>query len=67
MDKLEVSLSVAKDLMLLMQLWCSGVQTQQVVCMKPSDRTIVYNHFCDKKNRPKDKRRSCNTEPCSPR
>ncbi|TNM88279.1 hypothetical protein fugu_006500 [Takifugu bimaculatus] len=47
-------------------LCAGGVQTQQVVCMKHSDRTIVYNHFCDKKNRPKEKRRPCNTEPCSP-
>uniref|UniRef100_H3CXS6 ADAM metallopeptidase with thrombospondin type 1 motif, 10 n=1 Tax=Tetraodon nigroviridis TaxID=99883 RepID=H3CXS6_TETNG len=47
-------------------LCAGGVQTQQVVCMKHSDRTVAHNHFCDKKSRPKEKRRPCNTEPCSP-
>ncbi|XP_068446167.1 A disintegrin and metalloproteinase with thrombospondin motifs 10 isoform X1 [Clinocottus analis] len=43
-----------------------GVQTQQVVCRKQADHSVAYNHFCDKKNKPKEKRRTCNTEPCSP-
>ncbi|XP_040039835.2 A disintegrin and metalloproteinase with thrombospondin motifs 10 isoform X1 [Gasterosteus aculeatus] len=47
-------------------LCAGGVQTQQVVCRKQADHSVVYNHFCDKKNKPKEKRRSCNTEPCSP-
>ncbi|XP_047231848.1 A disintegrin and metalloproteinase with thrombospondin motifs 10 isoform X2 [Girardinichthys multiradiatus] len=47
-------------------LCAGGVQIQQVVCKRQSDLTVVYNHFCDKKNKPKEKRRSCNTEPCSP-
>uniref|UniRef100_A0AAQ4QFS6 ADAM metallopeptidase with thrombospondin type 1 motif, 10 n=1 Tax=Gasterosteus aculeatus aculeatus TaxID=481459 RepID=A0AAQ4QFS6_GASAC len=46
-------------------LCAGGVQTQQVVCRKQADHSVVYNHFCDKKNKPKEKRRSCNTEPCS--
>lgn len=44
-----------------------GVQVQQVVCKKQPDHSVVYNHNCDKKSKPKEKRRSCNTEPCSPR
>uniref|UniRef100_A0A8C9XWX8 ADAM metallopeptidase with thrombospondin type 1 motif, 10 n=1 Tax=Sander lucioperca TaxID=283035 RepID=A0A8C9XWX8_SANLU len=47
-------------------LCAGGVQTQQVVCRKQADHSVVYNHFCDKKNKPKEKRRTCNTEPCSP-
>ncbi|XP_041646519.1 A disintegrin and metalloproteinase with thrombospondin motifs 10 [Cheilinus undulatus] len=47
-------------------LCAGGVQIQQVVCKKQGDYSVVYNHFCDKKNKPKEKRRSCNTEPCSP-
>ncbi|XP_067370061.1 A disintegrin and metalloproteinase with thrombospondin motifs 10 isoform X2 [Channa argus] len=47
-------------------LCAGGVQIQQVVCKKQADHTVVYNHFCDKKNKLKEKRRSCNTEPCSP-
>ena len=45
----------------------TGVQLQQVVCKKQADHSVVFNHFCDKKNKPKEKRRSCNSEPCSPR
>uniref|UniRef100_A0A4W6CTV2 ADAM metallopeptidase with thrombospondin type 1 motif, 10 n=1 Tax=Lates calcarifer TaxID=8187 RepID=A0A4W6CTV2_LATCA len=47
-------------------LCAGGAQIQQVVCRKQSDHSVVYNHFCDKKSKPKEKRRSCNTEPCSP-
>ncbi|KAM7011971.1 A disintegrin and metalloproteinase with thrombospondin motifs 10 isoform 1-T1 [Tautogolabrus adspersus] len=47
-------------------LCAGGVQMQQVVCRKQGDQSVVYNHFCDKKNKPKEKRRTCNTEPCSP-
>ncbi|KAG8003162.1 A disintegrin and metalloproteinase with thrombospondin motifs 6 [Nibea albiflora] len=47
-------------------LCAGGVQIQQVVCRKQTDHSIVYNHFCDKKSKPKEKKRSCNTEPCSP-
>uniref|UniRef100_A0A8D3EE04 ADAM metallopeptidase with thrombospondin type 1 motif, 10 n=1 Tax=Scophthalmus maximus TaxID=52904 RepID=A0A8D3EE04_SCOMX len=47
-------------------LCAGGVQIQQVVCRKQSDHSVVYNHFCEKKNKPKEKRRTCNTEPCSP-
>ncbi|XP_015250481.1 PREDICTED: A disintegrin and metalloproteinase with thrombospondin motifs 10-like isoform X2 [Cyprinodon variegatus] len=47
-------------------LCAGGVQIQQVVCKRHSDLSVVYNHFCDKKSKPKEKRRSCNTEPCSP-
>ncbi|XP_027884392.1 A disintegrin and metalloproteinase with thrombospondin motifs 10 isoform X2 [Xiphophorus couchianus] len=47
-------------------LCAGGVQIQQVVCKRQSDLSVVYNHFCDKKNKPKEKRRTCNTEPCSP-
>ncbi|XP_040897108.1 A disintegrin and metalloproteinase with thrombospondin motifs 10 [Toxotes jaculatrix] len=47
-------------------LCAGGVQIQQVVCKKQADHTVTYNHFCDKKSKPKEKRRSCNTEPCSP-
>ncbi|XP_038138331.1 A disintegrin and metalloproteinase with thrombospondin motifs 10 isoform X4 [Cyprinodon tularosa] len=47
-------------------LCAGGVQIQQVVCKRQSDLSVVYNHFCDKKSKPKEKRRSCNTEPCSP-
>ncbi|XP_078802043.1 A disintegrin and metalloproteinase with thrombospondin motifs 10 isoform X3 [Oryzias latipes] len=47
-------------------LCAGGVQIQQVVCKRLLDHTVVYNHFCDKKSKPKEKRRSCNTEPCSP-
>ncbi|KAM9761762.1 A disintegrin and metalloproteinase with thrombospondin motifs 10 isoform 1-T1 [Menidia menidia] len=47
-------------------LCAGGVQTQQVVCKRQTDNSVVYNNFCDKKNRPKDKMRACNTEPCSP-
>uniref|UniRef100_A0A8C4ZDN5 PLAC domain-containing protein n=1 Tax=Gadus morhua TaxID=8049 RepID=A0A8C4ZDN5_GADMO len=43
-----------------------SVQLQQVVCKKQADHSVVFNHFCDKKNKPKEKRRSCNSEPCSP-
>ncbi|KAK7888871.1 hypothetical protein WMY93_024431 [Mugilogobius chulae] len=43
-----------------------GFQLQQVVCRKQADHSVVNNHFCDKKSRPKEKRRHCNTEPCSP-
>ncbi|KAL7828950.1 hypothetical protein SRHO_G00325840 [Serrasalmus rhombeus] len=43
-----------------------GVQIQQVVCKKQADHSVVYNHFCDKRNKPKDKKRPCNTEPCPP-
>ncbi|XP_038138326.1 A disintegrin and metalloproteinase with thrombospondin motifs 10 isoform X1 [Cyprinodon tularosa] len=48
-------------------LCAGGVQIQQVVCKRQSDLSVVYNHFCDKKSKPKEKRRSCNTEPCSPK
>ncbi|XP_027884389.1 A disintegrin and metalloproteinase with thrombospondin motifs 10 isoform X1 [Xiphophorus couchianus] len=48
-------------------LCAGGVQIQQVVCKRQSDLSVVYNHFCDKKNKPKEKRRTCNTEPCSPK
>ncbi|XP_030229242.1 A disintegrin and metalloproteinase with thrombospondin motifs 6, partial [Gadus morhua] len=47
-------------------LCAGGVQLQQVVCKKQADHSVVFNHFCDKKNKPKEKRRSCNSEPCSP-
>uniref|UniRef100_A0A8C7KKD5 ADAM metallopeptidase with thrombospondin type 1 motif, 10 n=1 Tax=Oncorhynchus kisutch TaxID=8019 RepID=A0A8C7KKD5_ONCKI len=47
-------------------LCAGGGQTQQVVCKKQTDHTVVYNHFCDKKSKPKDKKRACNSEPCSP-
>ncbi|XP_005803960.1 A disintegrin and metalloproteinase with thrombospondin motifs 10-like isoform X2 [Xiphophorus maculatus] len=47
-------------------LCAGGVQIQQVVCKRQSDLSVVYNHFCDKKSKPKEKRRTCNTEPCSP-
>ncbi|XP_062308696.1 A disintegrin and metalloproteinase with thrombospondin motifs 10 [Osmerus eperlanus] len=43
-----------------------GVQLQQVVCKKQADHSVVYNHFCDRKSKPKDKKRACNSEPCSP-
>ncbi|XP_072537431.1 A disintegrin and metalloproteinase with thrombospondin motifs 10 isoform X1 [Salminus brasiliensis] len=43
-----------------------GVQIQQVVCKKQADHSVVYNHFCDKRNKPKDKKRPCNAEPCPP-
>ncbi|KAI9517496.1 A disintegrin and metalloproteinase with thrombospondin motifs 6 [Dissostichus eleginoides] len=46
-------------------LCAGGVQTQQVVCRKQADHSVVYNHFCDKKIKPKERKRSCNTEPCS--
>ncbi|XP_023194952.1 A disintegrin and metalloproteinase with thrombospondin motifs 10-like isoform X1 [Xiphophorus maculatus] len=48
-------------------LCAGGVQIQQVVCKRQSDLSVVYNHFCDKKSKPKEKRRTCNTEPCSPK
>ncbi|XP_064186122.1 A disintegrin and metalloproteinase with thrombospondin motifs 10 [Anguilla rostrata] len=47
-------------------LCAGGVQVQQVVCKKQADHTVVYNHFCDKRSRPKDKKRACNSEPCAP-
>ncbi|KAM9384737.1 A disintegrin and metalloproteinase with thrombospondin motifs 10 [Pholidichthys leucotaenia] len=47
-------------------LCAGGMQIQQAVCKKQTDNSVVYNHFCDKKNKPKEKTRSCNTEPCSP-
>ncbi|XP_008413365.1 A disintegrin and metalloproteinase with thrombospondin motifs 10 [Poecilia reticulata] len=47
-------------------LCAGGVQIQQVVCKRQSDLSVVYNHFCDKKSKLKEKTRSCNTEPCSP-
>ncbi|XP_077441258.1 A disintegrin and metalloproteinase with thrombospondin motifs 10 [Vanacampus margaritifer] len=47
-------------------LCAGGEQIQQVVCRKLSDHGIVYNHFCDKKHKPKERRRICNTEPCAP-
>ncbi|KAM3875996.1 A disintegrin and metalloproteinase with thrombospondin motifs 10 [Diretmus argenteus] len=47
-------------------LCAGGVQLQQVVCKKQADHSVVYNHFCDKKGKPKDKRRACNSEPCAP-
>uniref|UniRef100_A0A3Q3KHW4 ADAM metallopeptidase with thrombospondin type 1 motif, 10 n=1 Tax=Monopterus albus TaxID=43700 RepID=A0A3Q3KHW4_MONAL len=47
-------------------LCAGGAQNQQVVCKKQADHSVVSNHFCEKKNKPKEKRRSCNTEPCSP-
>ncbi|CAL8306758.1 unnamed protein product [Lota lota] len=47
-------------------LCAGGVQLQQVVCKKQADHSVVFNHFCDKKNKPKEKRRSCNSEPCAP-
>ncbi|CAB1324288.1 unnamed protein product [Coregonus sp. 'balchen'] len=47
-------------------LCAGGAQIQQVVCKKQADHSVVYNHFCDKKSKPKDKKRSCNSEPCSP-
>ncbi|KAJ4943326.1 hypothetical protein JOQ06_005829, partial [Pogonophryne albipinna] len=47
-------------------LCAGGVQTQQVVCRKQAHHSVVYNHFCDKKIKPKERKRSCNTEPCSP-
>lgn len=50
-----------------LRLWLPGVQAQQVVCKRQTDHSAVYNHFCDKRIKPKEKRRSCNTEPCSPR
>lgn len=50
-----------------LHLWLPGAQVQQVVCKKQTDHSVVYNHFCDKRSKPKEKRRSCNTEPCSPR
>uniref|UniRef100_A0A8B9JGB3 ADAM metallopeptidase with thrombospondin type 1 motif, 10 n=1 Tax=Astyanax mexicanus TaxID=7994 RepID=A0A8B9JGB3_ASTMX len=43
-----------------------GFQIQQVVCKKQADHSVVYNHFCDKRNKPKDKKRPCNTDPCPP-
>ncbi|XP_028855606.1 A disintegrin and metalloproteinase with thrombospondin motifs 10 isoform X3 [Denticeps clupeoides] len=46
---------------------CSGgVQIQQVVCKNQADHSVVYNHFCEKKSKPKDKNRGCNLEPCIP-
>ncbi|XP_018583800.1 A disintegrin and metalloproteinase with thrombospondin motifs 10 isoform X2 [Scleropages formosus] len=47
-------------------LCAGGVQTQQVVCKKQADHSVVYNHFCDKKSKPKEKKRACNLEPCAP-
>uniref|UniRef100_A0A4W5RI36 ADAM metallopeptidase with thrombospondin type 1 motif, 10 n=1 Tax=Hucho hucho TaxID=62062 RepID=A0A4W5RI36_9TELE len=47
-------------------LCAGGAQIQQVVCKKQADHSVVYNHFCDKKSKPKDKKRGCNSEPCSP-
>ncbi|XP_061680896.1 A disintegrin and metalloproteinase with thrombospondin motifs 10 isoform X1 [Syngnathoides biaculeatus] len=47
-------------------LCAGGEQIQQVVCRKLSDHSVVYNHFCDKRYKPKERRRFCNTEPCSP-
>uniref|UniRef100_A0A3Q3LCA0 ADAM metallopeptidase with thrombospondin type 1 motif, 10 n=1 Tax=Mastacembelus armatus TaxID=205130 RepID=A0A3Q3LCA0_9TELE len=47
-------------------LCAGGIQIQQVVCKKLADNSVISNHFCDKKHKPKEKRRSCNTEPCSP-
>lgn len=47
-------------------LCAGGFQLQQVVCRKQADHSVVSNHFCDKKSRPKERRRTCNTEPCSP-
>ncbi|XP_027020729.1 A disintegrin and metalloproteinase with thrombospondin motifs 10 isoform X1 [Tachysurus fulvidraco] len=43
-----------------------GFQIQQVVCKKQSDHSVVFNHFCEKKSRPKEKKRPCNTAPCPP-
>ncbi|KAJ8418969.1 hypothetical protein AAFF_G00004680 [Aldrovandia affinis] len=47
-------------------LCAGGVQIQQVVCKKQADHSVVYNHFCDKRSKPKDKKRACNSEPCAP-
>lgn len=47
-------------------LCAGGFQLQQVVCRKQADHSVVSNHFCDKKSRPKERRRTCNTEPCAP-
>ncbi|XP_035378070.1 A disintegrin and metalloproteinase with thrombospondin motifs 10 isoform X1 [Electrophorus electricus] len=43
-----------------------GVQVQHVVCKKQADHSVVYNHFCDKSSKPKEKKHPCNTEPCPP-
>ncbi|TSY41753.1 Unconventional myosin-If [Bagarius yarrelli] len=43
-----------------------GFQVQQVVCKKQSDHSVVFNHFCDKKSKPKEKKRPCNIAPCPP-
>ncbi|KAF5890956.1 A disintegrin and metalloproteinase with thrombospondin motifs 10-like, partial [Clarias magur] len=43
-----------------------GFQIQQVVCKKQSDYSVVFNHFCDKKSKPKEKKRPCNTAACPP-
>nr|XP_015220789.1 PREDICTED: A disintegrin and metalloproteinase with thrombospondin motifs 10 [Lepisosteus oculatus] len=43
-----------------------GAQIQQVVCKRQADHSVVFNHYCDKKSKPKDKQRACNTEPCAP-
>ncbi|KAG5276444.1 hypothetical protein AALO_G00132100 [Alosa alosa] len=48
------------------ELCAGGAQMQQVVCKKQADHSVVYSHFCDKKNKPRDKKRTCNTEPCPP-
>ncbi|XP_048832964.1 A disintegrin and metalloproteinase with thrombospondin motifs 10 isoform X1 [Brienomyrus brachyistius] len=47
-------------------LCAGGIQTQQVACKKQADHSVVFNHFCDKRSKPKEKKRACNSEPCPP-
>ncbi|MGH0143982.1 UNVERIFIED_CONTAM: hypothetical protein FKN15_038912 [Acipenser sinensis] len=43
-----------------------GIQTQQVFCKKQGDHSVVLNHYCEQKSKPKEKKRACNSEPCPP-